>query len=236
MIFYPNSGCDSSMKLVLAMDLRHNTVVHGQKGERAGYRPLDWGCSPTAEPVGFVQEIAPDFLYIADLDRIEGTGSHDAIIHACAEEVSCCYVDRGCRSPGDFLDGKNIKNIVGTETGGSGLGNYREGFLSVDVKDNRVIPSGENPVDFLSTAGRWDFEGCILLNVSSVGTEEGVNSVELEKMRTAYNGELFYGGGVKNTEDLEILCRAGFDGAIIATALHRGAVPLEWIRRGNYCL
>ena len=60
------------MELVLAMDLRRNLVVHGKSGLRATYKPLDWGLSPTAEPVGFVQAIAPKFLYIADLDRIEG--------------------------------------------------------------------------------------------------------------------------------------------------------------------
>jgi phosphoribosylformimino-5-aminoimidazole carboxamide ribotide isomerase len=223
------------MKLVLAMDLQHNLVVHGKKGERAGYKPLDWGCSPTAEPVGFVKEIAPKFLYIADLDRIERTGSHDAAICSCAQIVETCYVDRGYRAPGDFLIGKNIKNIVGTETGGSDLGGYHGGFLSVDVKENRVIPSGENPVDFLSAAGKWDFEGCILLNVSSVGTESGVSSADLEKLRSAYDGELFYGGGVRNTKDLKILFETGFDGAIIATALHHGTVPVEWIRRGTFC-
>jgi phosphoribosylformimino-5-aminoimidazole carboxamide ribotide isomerase len=223
------------MKLVLAMDLRQNLVVHGQKGERTGYKPLDWGCSPTADPFGFVKEIAPKFLYIADLDRIEGTGSHDAVICMCAQRAECCYVDRGCRAPGDFLIGNNIKNIVGTETGGGDLGVYHGGFLSIDVKQNRVIPTGENPVDFLSAAGNWDFEGCIILNVSSVGTESGVTSQELEKLRSAYDGELFYGGGVANTADLGILGESGFDGAIIATALHHGAVPLEWIRRGIYC-
>ena len=223
------------MKLVLARDLRHNLVVHGQKGERAGYKPLDWGCSPTADPVGFVKEIAPKFLYIADLDRIEGTGSHDTEICSCAQLVEACYVDRGCRAPDDLLIGKNIKNIIGTETGGSDFGRYRGGFLSVDVKESRVIPSGENPADFLSLAEEWDFEGCILLNISSVGTEYGVNPAVLQKLRSAYSGELFYGGGVRNVKDLEILCKTGFDGAIIATALHHGAVPIDWIQRGTFC-
>jgi len=40
------------MELVLAMDLRRNLVVHGKSGLRATYKPLDWGLSPTAEPVG----------------------------------------------------------------------------------------------------------------------------------------------------------------------------------------
>ena len=225
------------MELVLAMDLRRNTVVHGKSGLRATYKPLDWGLSPTAEPVGFVKAIAPKYLYIADLDRIEGTGSHDAIIRACAGLVERCYVDRGIRSPTDMLAGLHIENIIGTETGGADLSRYHEGYLSVDVKDGKVIPSGDAPETVLRAARKWNFEGCILLNLGFVGTENGLGSGTgtLEIWRSAYDGRLLYGGGVASVADLEIIKEAGFDGAIIATALHKGAVPAEWIRRGDCC-
>jgi phosphoribosylformimino-5-aminoimidazole carboxamide ribotide isomerase len=223
------------MELVLAMDLRQNLVVHGKSGNRESYKPLDWGFSPTAEPLGYLAAIRPDNLYIADLDRIEGTGSHDAMVRQCAEMVSRCYVDRGCRSPDDLLSGKNIKNIIGTETGGTNLYHYHGGYLSIDVKEGWVIPSGKTTVEFLTRAQDWDFEGCIILNIGSVGTESGIDARELAQQRTAYDGKLFYGGGVATVSDLETISTAGFDGAIIATALHRGSVPVEWIRRGTCC-
>ena len=223
------------MELVLAMDLRKNTVVHGKSGERETYRPLDWGCSPTAEPLGFIENINPKFLYIADLDRIEKTGSHDAIVRHCAKKVACCFVDRGCRSADDFLDGDNIINIVGTETGGEDLTMYHGGFLSVDVKAGKVIPSGRNPLDVVKSAGHLDFDGCILLNIGAVGTETGIDINLLTALRKSYDGRLFYGGGVASVQDLREISSTGFDGAIIATALHHGAVPLDWIRRGSCC-
>ncbi|WP_422189667.1 HisA/HisF-related TIM barrel protein [Methanoregula sp.] len=225
------------MELVLAMDLRRNMVVHGKSGLRATYKPLDWGLSPTAEPVGFVKAIAPKYIYIADLDRIEGTGSHDAMVRSCAGFVECCYVDRGTRSPSDYLSGPHIKNIVGTETGGADLSRYQGGYLSVDVKDGKVIPSGDSPVAVLRAARKWNFEGCIILNLGFVGTENGLGSGSgtLETWRSAYDCRLFYGGGVASVADLETIKDAGFDGAIIATALHKGAVPAEWIRRGCCC-
>jgi len=225
------------MELVLAMDLRGNMVVHGKSGLRETYKPLDWGLSPTAEPVGFIEAIAPKYIYIADLDRIESTGSHDALIRRCASLVECCYVDRGTRSPGDYLAGLHIKNIVGTETGGADLSRYHGGYLSVDVKDGLVIPSGTTPESVLRSARNLDFEGCILLNLGFVGTENGLKAGAgiLESWRSAYDGRLLYGGGVASVTDLEIIRDAGFDGAIIATALHKGAVPAEWIRRGNCC-
>jgi phosphoribosylformimino-5-aminoimidazole carboxamide ribotide isomerase len=223
------------MELVLAMDLRQNLVVHGKSGNRESYKPLDWGLSPTAEPLGYLAATRPKFLYVADLDRIEGTGSHDAIVMQCAETVSCCYVDRGCRSPDDMLTGKNIKNVIGTETVGADLPLYRGGYLSIDVKGGRVIPSGKTPETFLTDAKDWNFEGCIILNIGAVGTESGINGKALKKLRAAYDGRLFYGGGVATVDDLKTISEAGFNGAIIATALHRGSIPIEWIRRGTCC-
>jgi phosphoribosylformimino-5-aminoimidazole carboxamide ribotide isomerase len=223
------------MELVLAMDLRRNLVVHGKSGLRATYKPLDWGLSPTAEPPGYVRMLAPKYLYIADLDRIEGTGSHDAIIKQCAEEVDCCYVDRGCTSPDDMLAGRTIVNIVGTETGGRDLFRYSSGYLSLDMKEGKVIPSGADPADLLRSAQDWKFSGIIILNIEAVGTGRGIALLQLENWRAAYDGRLFYGGGVATVQDLETISRAGFEGAIISTALHTGAIPLEWIRRGCCC-
>jgi len=223
------------MDLILAMDLKENLVVHGKSGHRESYKPLDWGLSPTAEPAKFVRAVAPRYIYIADLDRIEGTGSHDRIVRDCASLAGRCYVDRGSRSPGDILEGYHICNIIGTETGGEDLGRYTGGFLSLDLKGGRVIPSGREPVAMLREANAWKFEGCIILNIAAVGTKSGLDPILLEAMRSAYHRKLFWGGGVASPRDLELLCDAGFDGAIIATALHHGAIPLAWIRRGRVC-
>jgi phosphoribosylformimino-5-aminoimidazole carboxamide ribotide isomerase len=223
------------MELVLAMDLKENLVVHGKSGQRETYRPLDWGCSPTADPIGFVRAVAPKTIYIADLDRIAGRGSHDRIVAECARRVFRCYVDRGCHSPDDLLCGYHITNIIGTETGGEDLSGYNGGFLSLDFIKGRVIPSGRKPVAVLRQANGWKFEGCIILNIGAVGTETGLNREMLDSMRTAYHRKLFWGGGVATTGDLYMLADAGFDGAIIATALHSGRIPLEWIRRGRVC-
>ena len=223
------------MELVLAMDLKGGMVVHGKSGHRETYKPLDWGCSPTAEPVGFVKAIAPKYLYIADLDRIERIGSHDRIIEECARLVSTCYADRGCRSPDDFLNGYHITNIVGTETGGEDLLSYQGGFLSIDIKNGLVIPTGRKPVNVLRQANGWKFEGCIILNIGAVGTETGLDREMLDGMRAAYHRKLFWGGGVATSADLAMLSDAGFDGAIISTALHRKKIPLAGIRRGRVC-
>jgi phosphoribosylformimino-5-aminoimidazole carboxamide ribotide isomerase len=222
------------MELVLALDLMGGRVVHGARGERATYRPLLVPGVPAADPRAIVTALSPRYLYIADLDRIMGTGDHDEAIRACSRLTGRSYVDRGIRSPGDYLAGENLVNVVGTETGGRDLGRYPGGFLSVDVRDGKVIPRGEDPLDILALAGEWPFDGCIFLDLGSVGTAAGLPA-GLGDIRDACNKTLFYGGGVGSVEDLERLRDAGFDGAIVATAVHRGAIPPGWVRRGSFC-
>jgi phosphoribosylformimino-5-aminoimidazole carboxamide ribotide isomerase len=223
------------MELVLAMDLKAGLVVHGEKGNRSGYLPLTWGASPVADPVGFLGYIRPASLYIADLDRISGTGSHDEVIRECNPLVGHCYADRGCRGPDDMMDLPHFENVIGTETCGNDLQSYRGGYLSIDMKDGAVIPSGTDPVEFLSLVSSFDFAGCILLDISAVGTSGGLPVKDLSRFREAYTGKLLWGGGVASIGDLRTLLQAGFDGAIIATALHKGKIPLDLIREGELC-
>jgi phosphoribosylformimino-5-aminoimidazole carboxamide ribotide isomerase len=222
------------MDLVLAMDLKGGVVVHGKRGDRATYRPLTWGISPSADPEEYLMAMQPRFLYIADLDRIAGTGSHDALIASCARMVERCYVDRGCRSADDLLAGAHIVNVVGTETAGD-LSLYRGGMLSIDVRDGLVIPGKRKPADVLALAADLPFDCCVVLNISAVGTEEGLSSSVLGDVRRAYRKKLFYGGGIRDTGDLDRLASAGFDGVIVATAVHTKAIPHECIRRGYWC-
>jgi phosphoribosylformimino-5-aminoimidazole carboxamide ribotide isomerase len=222
------------MDLVLAMDLKEGRVVHGKRGERSTYRPLTWGLSPTAEPVPYLEYLRPALLYIADLDRITGVGCHDREIRACARMVQRCYVDRGCRAPEDQLSGENIVNIIGTETAGGDLSGYRSGILSLDIRDGRVIPGNQDPLDILREAERLPFEGCLILDLGAVGTEEGLSADRLAGYRAAYPGYLLFGGGVAGEQDLELLATEGFDGAVVATAVHRGLIPLDAVRRGSW--
>ena len=220
------------MDLILAIDLSGGLVVHGAGGKRAEYRPLRWGIASTADPVNYISELGPRYCYIADLDRIEGRGNHDREIAAIARMVGRCYVDRGVRSPADLLLGE-VVNVVGTETAGEDLSCYPGGYLSVDIRDSRVIPSGEGPVLFLGRHAGWHFDGAILLNLGSVGTGRGVSEPWVEEARNAYPGPLIYGGGIATTGDLELLRDTGYDGAIVSTAVHRGAIPLDWVREGG---
>lgn len=198
------------------------------------YRPLTWGLSSTADPVGYLAQLSPRHLYVADLDRIMGNGDHMNQVIACSSRVETCYLDRGCRGPWDYLRQPRITDIAATETSDADLSTYPDGYLSVDVRSGRVMPSGEDPRLLLRKAGDWHFEGAIILNVGAVGTESGIIFRFLAGLRAAYDRPLLYGGGVASPADLDTLAALGFDGAIIATAIHRGTIPLENLRRGRW--
>jgi phosphoribosylformimino-5-aminoimidazole carboxamide ribotide isomerase len=223
------------MELILAMDFKDGLVVHGRSGDRTQYLPLTWGASPVADPEGFIRHIRPRSIYIADLDRITGSGSHDGVIARCNGLVSHCYADRGCRGPEDLLYLDHFENVIGTETAGDDLASYNSGYLSIDVKDGKVIPSGRNPVEYIRSLSEFSFDGCIILDISGVGTSKGLDRDLLERLRGSYGGKLLWGGGVASGDDLGLLENSGFDGAIIATALHNNKIPIEMIRRGIFC-
>ncbi len=221
------------MKIILAADLQNGVVVHGKSGNRQKYAPLDWGISPSAEPVSYLSVMRPKYLYVADLDRIALCGDHTEIILRMAAMVDELYVDRGTTIPEEYLPSP-IHTIVGTETADAPLDEFSGGFLSVDVKDGRVLPDGTSPCVYLASASKT-FDGYIILNISAVGTECGMDRAFLDSVRAATSRPLFYGGGVASMNDLAMLADAGFDGAIISTAVHRGNIPLSLIQEGEFC-
>ena len=108
-------------------------------------------------------------------------------------------------------------------------------FFSVVVKDKKAIPGGRDPLEILKETADLDFEGRIILNLSSVGSEDSMGGLDIERLREACDSQLFYGGGVTGMEDLYRLKDAGYDGAIIATAVHKETVPLDIVKKGYLC-
>jgi len=221
------------MNVILAMDLMDGYVVHGKSGNRDQYRPLTWGLSPSAEPLSYLSVMKPKYAYVADLDRIGLCGDHTETILKLAPVPEKLWVDRGCSIPEEYLPG--VQNIVGTETAAAPFEEFTGGYLSVDVKDGKVIPSGLDPVEVILEAEKYAFDGIILLNISSVGTESGIDSGFAKQIRAATKKPLIYGGGVNTLDDLRILSDAGYDGVIISTAVHKGKIPVEIIREGTFC-
>lgn len=223
------------MKVILAVDLKNGLVVQGKSGHRDEYAPLTWGLSPSAEPHTYLSVMKPKYLYVADLDRIAFCGDHTETILRLAGSVSETYVDRGAEIPEEYLP-YPIKTIVGTETIDAPFEEFEGGFLSIDIKEGKVIPDLEEPISFLEKVASTPFEGFIILNITSVGTECGVSADFIKSLRAATTKPLYYGGGIRSEADLDALYAAGFDGAIISTAAHKGEIDIAYIHKGEYPL
>lgn len=222
------------MYLILAIDLKGGMVVHGSSGHRNSYKPLIWGLSPTAEPGAYVRALSPRFIYVADLDRIMRSGENTREALSCSMLVSRCLLDRGAVGPADFLCDPRITDIASTESSLADFSLYPGGLLSVDTRDGKVNPSGDDPRSILVQAESWSFSGAIILDVGAVGTGRGIDARLLEGFRNAYGKQLLYGGGVAGPGDLDLLAALGFDGAIISTAVHKGRIPPDAVRRGTW--
>jgi len=65
----------------------------------------------------------------------------------------------------------------------------------------------------------------IVLDLARVGSGAGVDDAMLVELRGALPGvDLIAGGGVRDRTDLDRLAAAGANGALVATAVHRGAL------------
>lgn len=223
------------MELILAVDLRGGLVVHGASGARETYRPLDWGLAPSAEPEAYLAALRPRHVYIADLDRIVRAGDNAALIARLAPRLEACYVDAGFTSAGECRAATGFVPVLGTETAADALGDCPGGVLSLDCRDGRVLPHGEDPVMFLERVRDLSFAAHLYLDLGSVGTGRGLDPDLLARLRSASDRRLLYGGGVATTADLDLLAETGYDGAIIATAVHRHAIPLDAVRGGTWC-
>ena len=224
------------LKLILAIDLMNGLVVHGKSGQRDTYAPLTWGLSPSAVPKEYIRNLRPKYVYIADLDSIQEQGDNTIHVQQIAPCVDQVFLDKGDKNPDSIMQTPSILPIIGTETAGCDpvkLSQY-SGILSVDIKGGATIPCERDPVEFLYEIRHLCFEAIIILNISTVGTSAGLDATFLTRLRAATPLPLYYGGGVATTDDLDMLAAASFDGAIIATAVHKGHIPLSAIQKGGW--
>jgi phosphoribosylformimino-5-aminoimidazole carboxamide ribotide isomerase len=238
------------MRVIGVIDLREGRAVHARGGRREAYAPVGTVAGvpvdgdPAALARAYVDVLGVRELYAADLDAIEHdpTAMQTGAIGALAALGVPLWVDAGVSTADQaaavLSAGASIV-IVGLESLTSfdslvdicsTIGGERAAF-SVDLRDG-VPVSRPNVVSAASTASeiaaRARAAGAgslIVLDLSRVGTNAGVDVQLMEDCRRAAPGGLLLaGGGVRDDTDLRALARAGCDGALVATALLRGEI------------
>ena len=102
--------------------------------------------------------------------------------------------------------------------------------LSLDLRDGRLLGGspaveGLDPLYLASLGWRAGIRSFIVLDLARVGSGSGVQTRAALRLREELPGaEIIVGGGVRDEADLRELARLGFDGVLVATALHTGAI------------
>jgi phosphoribosylformimino-5-aminoimidazole carboxamide ribotide isomerase len=239
------------MRVIPVIDLKSGAAVHAVRGDRERYRPLRSEMVAGSDPVDVTRAVRNAFgldeLYVADLDAIAGGPVNREVVAELAGEARL-MVDAGSAEAGtvrELLAVGAARVVIGTETlaGEAALERLRAELpdaplvLSLDLRAGRVrSPDPElarlAPPDALSRLARFGVREVIALDLARVGSGEGPDVALVRGLRARFPElELLAGGGVRDAADLRALAGAGADGALVATALHGGAIGRDELRR-----
>ena len=232
------------MRVIPVIALKGGVAVHAVRGDRERYRPLRSRIAEGSDPVDITRAVRErlglDELYVADLDAIAGGPGSAEVVAVLAREARV-MVDAGAataRAVARLLDLGVARVIVGTESlpGAEAFRRLRADLpdaplvLSLDLRGGCVL----SPDPALAEAGaagalaRLADAGAreaIVLDLARVGSGEGPDVALLAALNSHLpDVELLAGGGVRDARDLRALAGAGAAGALVATALHRGAI------------
>ncbi len=227
-------------RCVFVLDLFNGSAVHAVRGEREKYQPIGAKSKVvgTSDPLSILEALRPKEVYVADLDRITGSGDNLALIGEMAKKAET-MADVGISSVEELeLLPLDCRPVLGTETGSFDLlkraTSKREVTVSLDLFGGEVLtrdPSLKvSPLDLIWRLNPLPIKEIILLALDRVGTSTGLDEAFLRKAADLSDHPILLGGGVKDGSDLDRLEDLGLAGALVATAVHGKSIPLERMR------
>jgi len=248
------------MRTVPVIDLRGGRAVAGRSGDRERYAPVmsrirGGAAEDLSDPRhlarALAETLAPERLYVADLDRIEGTGDNDPVVAALLEEDPARVIlwDGGlahrteaprhprlvpilateCLATVEEIDAAADVAATGTPQPWLGLDLEAGGLLA---RASVVAGLGERAL--LRRAVRAGVGGVAIVLLSRVGTRSGLPRERLRRLREEAPGlAMIAGGGIASIDDLLFLQSIGCQGALLATALHDGRLRPAALRRAG---
>ncbi|HEX2104993.1 MAG TPA: HisA/HisF-related TIM barrel protein [Solirubrobacteraceae bacterium] len=238
------------MRVIPVIDLKGGVAVHGVRGERERYRPLRSRIADGPDPVEVTrvvrERLGLDELYVADLDAIAGAPGHSDVVAALAREARV-MVDAGAVTApavARLLELGVARVVIGTESlpGAEALRRLAIELpdaplvLSLDLHGGRVLSpdpalAAADPHDALARLADAGVREAIVLDLGRVGSREGPDVTLIGDLHSRLpEVRLLAGGGVRDAGDLVALGGAGATGALVATALHDGALGAEELR------
>ncbi len=238
------------MRVIPVIDLKGGVAVHAVRGDRERYRPLRSRIAEGSDPVRLTRAVRERFgldeLYVADLDAIGGDPGSADLVAALAREARV-LVDAGTATAtavAPLLELGVAGVVIGTESlpGAEAFRRLRAELpdaplvLSLDLRAGQLLSpdpalNGMAAGDALACFVEAGAREAIVLDLARVGTGEGPDVTLLGELHARFpDVELLAGGGVRYAADLRALAGAGTSGALVATALHGGAIGAGELR------
>ncbi len=239
-------------RIIPVIDIMNGIAVHANKGLRNEYQPIHMNFSQSSKPQDLLYIFSHEFnfteTYIADLDSIIREKPNIDLLRKIVQETPLSIMlDAGIRNLYDIMQFKKLglsKLILATETidsfdviddAISELGKEKI-IVSIDMKKQNLI-SGNAEIanmDIDSIIHEVSIRGIseiILLDLAKIGSLSGGSHSNYESIRSSHpNITIIIGGGVKDINDISALNQQGFNGALIATALHKGIITPHKVR------
>jgi len=243
------------LKVIPVLDMLGGVAVHAVAGRRDQYRPLKSCICNGSDPL----EVASTFksrygfkdLYIADLDAILGKEPSLSLVQQIKNKVNLqLMVDSGVRSIDQalrLLDVGASEVIIGTETLPSldliekiveAVGKNRI-TSSVDMRDGKIFGESKavrslSPLGLIRKLEEQGLQKFILLELSKVGTFQGLNLTLIREILKTFAGEFIVAGGVRDIHDLQQVENLGAYGALLATALHTNRISKDELKAEGF--
>ena len=217
------------MKIIPVIDLKDGVVVHAQEGRRDQYQPICTDLCQSSDIFrvieAFLGVYSFDTIYIADLNAITQQGNHDQIIAkvlACFPDI-LFWIDRGYQRSKIYP--VNYFPVLGSEC-------YSDDSVTeLKAFNNRFILSLDYSKSERLGASRLFYDqdlwpqSIIIMTLNRVGSNQGPDLGKLSRFCKQYPDKQFIAaGGIRNCTDLEALKCVGAKLALIASALHSGAI------------
>lgn len=225
------------MQVIPVIDIRKGAVVRARAGDRESYKPIASPLAATSAPAdvvaGFLTLHPFERIYVADLDAIEGSGDNRSEIRALTERYSRLrfMVDAGAQSCA-WRGVSRMDCVIGSESlrDGESLCAVKDApgvVLSLDYRDDAFL----GPTGLDCCAKLWP-RGVIVMTLARVGVRAGPDFDRLATIiARAGDRRVYAAGGVRDARDLSRLKAIGAAGALVATALHDGALtPADLVR------
>lgn len=237
-------------RIVAVIDLKGGLAVHARGNRREEYQPVQSilldGADPLSLALAYRDALGIYYVYVADLDAIEGIPPSLDFYRAAADAGLRLIVDPGPvgrRRLNDLLAAGVDSVVVATETlrGPSTLGELIQSvepdrlIFGLDLRGGRPILAvsdewiATEPIGLIETALEAGFLRVLILDLARVGAGEGVATLALasEVVRRHPYIEVAIGGGVAGRADLEAAGRAGVHAVLVGSALLDGRLTRD---------